>query len=161
MRDAGDKAVHEFLVSARDKAETLGNRPRRRSAGSERESRVRSMTEEDFREAEAAAAAMELKLTALGEEEKRAASSEERAASSEERAASSSTASASSSSTSDVAKIPRADDERRRLASEAVSARARRRARLAGEILRGPGPAVRFVNPVDPWLSSRRRRCLG
>ena len=76
MRDAGDKAVHEFLVSARDKAETLGNRPGRRSAGSEREPRVRSMTEEDFREAEAAAAAMELKLTALGEEEKRAASSE-------------------------------------------------------------------------------------
>ena len=121
-RDAGDKAVHEFLVSARDKAETLGNRPGRRSAGSERESRVRSMTEEDFREAEAAAAAMELKLTALGEEEKRAASSEERAASS-------STASASSSSTSDVAKIPRADDERRRLASEAVCVRARVAAR--------------------------------
>ena len=71
MRDAGDKAVHEFLVSARDKAETLGNRPRRRSMGSvERKSRVRSMTEEEFREAEAAAAAMELKLTALGEEEK-------------------------------------------------------------------------------------------
>ena len=140
MRDAGDKAVHEFLVSARDKAETLGNRPGRRSAGSERESRVRSMTEEDFREAEAAAAAMELKLTALGEEEKRAASSEERAASS-------STASASSSSTSDVAKIPRADDERRRLASEAVSGARASPREVGGRDFAGPGPGGSLREP--------------
>ena len=105
------------------------------------------MTEEDFREAEAAAAAMELKLTALGEEEKRAASSEERAASSEERAASSSTASASSSSTSDVAKIPRADDERRRLASEAVSGARASSREVGGRDFAGPGPGGSLREP--------------
>ena len=98
------------------------------------------MTEEDFREAEAAAAAMELKLTALGEEEKRAASSEERAASS-------STASASSSSTSDVAKIPRADDERRRLASEAVSGARASPREVGGRDFAGPGPGGSLREP--------------
>ena len=152
MRDAGDKAVHDFLVSARDKAEraasataTLGNRPRRRSMGSvERKSRVRSMTEEEFREAEAAAAAMELKLTALSEEEERATS-------------------AASASTSDVAKIPRADDERRRLASEAVSGGVRdatsrevggRGSSGPGRSLRDPGRSVAIVTTAAlPWMT--------
>ena len=64
VHDAGNAAVREWMAAARERAETaaLEKKSRGKKSGAPAETRAASMTEAEFAEAEAAAAAMELRI---------------------------------------------------------------------------------------------------
>ena len=188
MHDAGNKAVHEWMATARARAESAGAKQNRAAAarnknagGSAARNRARSMTAEEFEEAEAAAAAMEFRIGALavtntnrggdGDESESArgvpaegttlhSASAASAASGRLRGESRSK-SGDAGTASDVATIPRAEEERRRQAAEAVSTSARsgstRRASSdasSSKNLREPGRSVAIVTTAAlPWMT--------
>ena len=185
MHDAGNKAVHEWMATARARAESAGAKQNRAAAarnknagGSAARNRARSMTAEEFEEAEAAAAAMEFRIGALavtntnrggdGDELESARGVPAEGTTLHSASASSGRSRGASRSkpgdagnASDVATIPRAEEERRRQAAEAVSTSARsggstRRASsdASSKNLREPGRSVAIVTTAAlPWMT--------
>ena len=178
MHDAGNKAVHEWMATARARAESAGAKQNRAAAA---RNRARSMTAEEFEEAEAAAAAMEFRIGALAvtntnrggdgdeSESARGVSAEGTTLHSASAASAASRRSRGESrskpgdagTASDVATIPRADEERRRQAAEAVStssARSGSTRRASSDAssknLREPGRSVAIVTTAAlPWMT--------